>query len=70
MNQLITFLQNIPEYKMLLQTLRFAGRVERVITTARYADRNGIHETSLDRLPDSPFAIGVNGEHRVYIEFQ
>lgn len=58
------------QLKMLLQTLRFAGRVERVITTARYADRNGIHETSLDRLPDSPFAIGVNGEHRVYIEFQ
>jgi len=58
------------QLRMLLQTLRFSGHVERVITTARYTDRNGIHETSLDRLPDTPFAIGVNGEHRVYIEFQ
>ena len=55
---------------MLLQTLRFSGHVERVITTARYTDRNGVHETTLDRLPDTPLAIGANGEHHVYIEFQ
>ena len=58
------------QLRMLLQTLHFAGHIDRVVTTARYTDRNGIHETSLDRLPDTPFAIGVNGEHRVYIEFQ
>lgn len=58
------------QLKMLLQTLRFSGHVERVITTARYTDRNGVHETTLDRLPDTPLAIGVNGEHHVYIEFQ
>lgn len=58
------------QLRMLLQTLRFSGHVERVITTARYADRNGIHETTLDRLNDLPFAIGINGEHHVYIEFQ
>lgn len=58
------------QLRMLLQTLHFPGHVERVITTARYADRNGVHETTLDRLPDTPFAIGVNGEHRIYIEFQ
>lgn len=58
------------QLNMLLQSLRFDGHVERVIPVARYVDREGTHETTLDRLPDTPFAIGVNGDHRVYIEFQ
>ena len=58
------------QLKMLLQSLRFAGRVSRMIAVARYIDRAGAHETTLGELPDMPFAIGVNGKHRVYIEFQ
>ena len=58
------------QMKMLLQSLRFPGRVERMIAVARYVDRGGIHETGLDQLPDAPFAIGVSGEHHIYIEFQ
>ena len=56
--------------KMLLQSLRFQGHIGRMIAVARYVDRNGVHETGLDQLPDTPFAIGVSGEHHVYIEFQ
>lgn len=58
------------QLKMLLQSLRFPGHVARMIAVARYVDRNGVHETGLDQLTDSPFAIGISGEHHVYIEFQ
>lgn len=58
------------QLKMLLQSLRFQGHVERMIAVARYVDRNGAHETGLDQLPDTPFIIGISGEHHVYIEFQ
>ena len=58
------------QLRMLIQSLRFQGHVERMIAVARYVDRNGIHETGLDQLPDTPFAIGISGEHYVYIEFQ
>lgn len=58
------------QLKMLLQSLRFQGQMGRMIATARYVDRDGVHETGLDRLPGGPFAIGVSGKHHVYIEFQ
>lgn len=58
------------QLKMLLQSLRFQGHVGRMIATARYVDRNGVHEASLDALPRTPFAIGISGKHHVYIEFQ
>lgn len=58
------------QIKMLLQSLRFQGRVARMIAAARYVDRSGVHETGLDQLPNTPFAIGISGEHQVYIEFQ
>jgi hypothetical protein len=58
------------QLKMLLQSLRFQGHVGRMIVTARYVDKNGVHETGLDRLPEMPFAIGVSGKHQVHIEFQ
>ena len=58
------------QIKMLLQSLRFQGRVARMIAAARYVDRGGVHETGLDQLPNTPFAIGISGEHQVYIEFQ
>jgi len=58
------------QLEMLLQSLRFQGHVGRMIAVARYVDRNGVHEAALDQMPNTPFAIGVGGEHRVYIEFQ
>ena len=57
------------QLKMLLQSLRFPGYVERIIAVARYVDRKGVHESTLDQLHDMPFAIGVSGHHRVYIQF-
>ena len=57
------------QVRMLIQSLRFAGYVERVIAVARYVDRRGVHESTLDQLPNMPFAIGVNGRHRVHIQF-
>ncbi len=58
------------QIKMLLQSIRFEGHVSRMIAVARYADHRGVHETGLDQLPYLPFAIGIGGEHRVYMEFQ
>lgn len=58
------------QIKMLLQSLRFSGHVERMVTVARYVDRAGTHETGLDELPDMPFAIGVSGRHQVYMDLQ
>lgn len=63
---------NLPtenQLKMLLHSLRFQGRIERMIAVARYVDKNGVHETGLDQLPATPFAIGVNGEHKIYVTF-
>ena len=57
------------QLKMLLQSLRFQGRIERMIAVARYVDRTGVHEVGLDQLPDTPFAIGINGEHKIHIAF-
>jgi hypothetical protein len=57
------------QLKMLLQSLRFRGHIERMIAVARYVDKNGIHEVGLDQLPDTPFAIGINGEHKIHIAF-
>ena len=58
------------QIRMLLRSLRFAGRVEQMVMTARYVDQDGIHETGLDGLPDMPFAIGVSGQHQVHMAFQ
>ena len=58
------------QIKMLLQGLRFPGHIGRMIVVGRYVDKNGVHEVSLDQLPDTPFAIAVNGDHKVYIEFR
>ena len=57
------------QLKMLLQSLRFRGHIERMIAVARYVDKDGVHEVGLDQLPDTPFAIGVNGEHKIHIAF-
>ena len=58
------------QIKMLLQSLRFSGYVEQMVTVARYVDRAGVHETGLDELSDMPFAIGVSGKHQVYMDLQ
>lgn len=58
------------QVKMLLQSLRFQGHIGRMVTVARYTDQNGTHETGLDQLPDRPFAIGISGQHHIYMEFQ
>ena len=58
------------QLKMLLQSLRFQGHVSRMIAVARYVAPDGVHEAVLSQLPKNPFAIGVSGEHHVYIEFQ
>ena len=57
------------QLRMLLQSLRFPGYVERMIAVARYVDRAGVHESTLDQMPHMPFAIGINGRHKVYIQF-
>lgn len=57
------------QLNMLLQSLRFDGHISRMIAVARYVDPSGVHEAGLDNLPHNPFALGISGAHRVYIEF-
>lgn len=56
------------QIQMMLQSVHGEIQLKRFIATARYVDRYGVHESSLDRLPDNPFLLGVSGQHRIYIE--
>ena len=56
------------QVRLMLRSLRLPGRITRFIATARYTDRAGVHETSLDGLERRPFVIGVGGHHHIYIE--
>ncbi len=58
------------QVNMLLQSLRFDGHIGRMIAVARYTDHSGSHESGLDQLPYMPFAIGISGQHHIYMEFQ
>lgn len=53
---------------MLLQSFPFEGRITHFIATARYLDRTGAHEVTLDDLPHNPFMIGIDGSHHSYVE--
>ncbi len=54
----------------MLHSIGFKGYVTRFIATARYVDESGSHETDLKHLPANPFAIAVNGTHRVFLELE
>lgn len=56
------------QIKMMLQSLRLDGHINRFIITARYVDKHGTHETSLANMLHNPFYIAVNGNHRIHIE--
>lgn len=58
------------QLRQMLYSLRFRGFISRFIVTARYVDKTGAHETDLDHLPPNPFAIAVNGTHRVFMELE
>lgn len=58
------------QVRMLLQSLSFQGHIGRMLAVARYTDQTGTHETGLDQLPEMPFAIGISGQHPIYLEFQ
>ena len=63
----------LPTETQLLQMLHsvsFKGHVTRFIVTARYVDDSGPHETELKNLPKNPFAIAINGTHRVFLELE
>ena len=58
------------QLKQMLHSLRFRGFITKYIVTARYVDETGPHETDLDGLPQNPFAIVINGTHRVFMELE
>lgn len=58
------------QLKQMLHSLRFRGFITKYIVTARYVDEAGPHEAELDALPPNPFAIAVNGSHRVFMELE
>lgn len=55
------------QIKMMLYALPDSGRIRNVSITAGYLDRSGHHECSLNCLRDNPFAIGVNGSHKIHL---
>ncbi len=58
------------QLKQMLHSLRFRGFITKFIVTARYVEKAGAHETDLDHLPPNPFAIAINGTHRVFMELE
>ncbi|MEG2010229.1 MAG: hypothetical protein RR032_07495, partial [Oscillospiraceae bacterium] len=56
------------QLRQMLHALRFKGYIVKFIATARYVDESGAHEVDLEHLPKNPFAIAVNGTHRVFLE--
>lgn len=58
------------QLKQMLHSLRFRGYITKYIVTARYVDEAGPHEADLDSLPQNPFSIAVNGNHRVFMELE
>lgn len=56
------------QIRMMLHSVEGVGHISRYVITARYTDHEGSHETTLDRLPQNPFVIPINGSHRIYME--
>ncbi|MEF9971192.1 MAG: hypothetical protein RR731_02645, partial [Oscillospiraceae bacterium] len=56
------------QLRQMIHALRFKGFIVKFIATARYVDETGAHEVDLEHLPKNPFAIAVNGTHRVFLE--
>lgn len=55
------------QLRMMINSIQFEGRVRRFIATARYVDREGVHERDLSDLKGHPFMIGRNGTHRIHM---
>lgn len=56
------------QIRMMLHAIEGVGHIKRYVITARYTDHEGSHETTLDRLPQNPFVIPINGSHHIYME--
>ena len=54
---------------MMLRSIKCDALIRRYVVTARYSDKQGVHECSLDKLAGNPFVIGVNGTHTVHMQF-
>ena len=55
-------------YRM-LHSSKYGAAVTCYAATARYIDKNGVHERALDEMKPGPFMIGVNGNHTVHMRF-
>jgi len=55
------------QIKMMLQSIKCDVFLRRFIVTARYIDKNGVHESSLSSLVGNPFMIGINGKHTIHM---
>ena len=54
---------------MQLRTAKVDAVIRRFCVSARRVEQDGVHECSLSELPQTPFMIGVNGQHRVHVSF-
>lgn len=52
-----------------LHSVKAPAVIRRFLVTARFAGADGAHTCSLDEFAGDPFAIGVNGSHRVHLSF-
>jgi hypothetical protein len=51
---------------MRLNTLKRKGIVKYIMVTAKYQDKQGMHEVDLDDLKVSPFMIAKSGTYKVH----
>ncbi len=52
---------------MRLNAVKSKAIVKHVMVTARYADKDGVHETDLENIKVSPFMVVKNGTHKIHL---
>lgn len=52
---------------MKLNSLKTGAIIQKIVISARYTDVEGTHECDIESLPNNPFFICKNGEHKIHI---
>ncbi len=56
-------------FDILLRTTKMDATVRRFCVSARRVAHDGVHECSLGDLSQSPFMIGINGDHQIHVVY-
>lgn len=56
------------QLKMLISSLPYDFFLKACSISVEYTDQRGKHETTLEKLKENPFVLGINGNHKVHVE--